>query len=301
MQHIQHTLPHLKHRLTSKLGQVEGELKVLNTAFESIKPSFGTDATSMYPRPKSLAEGFDDPAQMQNVLLNIIRLFGATIKQLIDGHDGDVASDAFDVLGLVTGKLNETSIQSSLTDGKVSKKGFVELSGSVRIKYIFQELFPRTLLAIESVLLSSCMDDEIRTIIHNVRGLRAGLFVPDAVFEILIKRHILKMESPAMECIDSVYDELVRMIQLLLKGPTSPVRSFPRLQDWMLDETIAILGMCRQPTVEEVKRLIMMEVGYINTGHPDFLGTLFIRSRNNERAHGINKVYGHGTRTTNAR
>jgi dynamin 1-like protein len=67
------------------------------------------------------------------------------------------------------------------------------------------------------------------------------------------------------------------MIKVLLQGATSPVRSFPRLQEWMVSETIAILEQCRQPTVEEVKRLISMEIGYINTGHPDFLGTQIIK------------------------
>jgi hypothetical protein len=40
----------------------------------------------------------------------------------------------------------------------------------------------------------------------------------------------------------------------------------------MMSETLRILDECKQPTVQEVKRLIMMEMGYINCGHPDFLG-----------------------------
>jgi hypothetical protein len=267
MHHIGQSLPTLKSRLGSRLTQLEGELRSLNAAFNSIKPSFMPD--SLTSRRRSFMDLAQDPNTLQNVMLNIVRLFGSTIKQLIDGHDGDVASDAFDVLGMVTGRLADTSMNGS--------KHGVELSGTVRIKYIFQELFPNTLLAIESMLLSSCMDDEIRTIIHNVRGLRAGLFVPDAVFEILIKRHIMRMQMPALDCIDSVHEELVRMIKVLLQGATSPVRSFPRLQEWMVSETIAILEQCRQPTVEEVKRLISMEIGYINTGHPDFLGTQIIK------------------------
>ncbi len=212
-----------------------------------------------------------DENQMRTVMLNIIRSFTFTIKSLIDGHDGDVTDDAFQLMSFVSGSVTT----SSTADGEEIRgltPNHIELNNAVRIKFIFQDVFPDTLKTIENYLMSSCMDDEIRAIIHNARGLRAGLFVPDALFELLIKRFILQMESPSMDCVDAVYDELLKMLRAVLAGPGSPVRSFPRLLDWMMNESVEMLDRFKKPTMEEVKRLIQMEICYINTGHPDFIG-----------------------------
>lgn len=66
----------------------------------------------------------------------------------------------------------------------------IQLNSTVRIKHLFQDIFPEALKSLENRLLSSYYDDEIRTLLHNVRGLRAGLFIPDSVFELLVKKHI---------------------------------------------------------------------------------------------------------------
>jgi hypothetical protein len=39
-----------------------------------------------------------------------------------------------------------------------------------------------------------------------------------------------------------------------------------------MNGSVEMLDRCKKPTIEEVKRLIQMEICYINTGHPDFIG-----------------------------
>lgn len=67
-------------------------------------------------------------------------------------------------------------------------------------------------------------------------------------------------------------NEMQQLIRQILEGPQSPVRHFPALLDWMMNVTLSVLDASIKPTVEEVKRMIAMEVGYLNTSHPDFLG-----------------------------
>ena len=256
--HIHQYMPSLKSRLSQKISSLEKELAIMNAPFKNLDPT-GTNL-----------DFTNNPQRLQNALLNIIRTFGDTVKSLIDGHDGDISSDTFDILGFMTGAPSTNDPFRKSWSGETGQ--IVELNSSVRIKYIFKDLFPRTLIQIERRLLSSTMDDEIRTIIYNVCGLRAGLFVPDAVFEIMIKKEILRLENPALDCVDSVHTELVRMINMILTGHNSCIRCFPRLQEWMMLETHVILEQCKKPTIEEVKRLIAMEVSYINTSHPDFAG-----------------------------
>lgn len=262
--HIAKYLPLLQQRLNGRLDSLEKELEVLNLPFKTMDPLFSGGNSNTSP---------SDPRQMKNVLLNIVRSFSGAVKQIIDGHDGDIGTDSFDALSFIMG--SGTTKQLGMAEQRRSigiAPQQIELNSSVRIKYLFQEVYPETLQSIESILLSTCMDEDIRAIIHNSRGLRAGLFVPDALFEVLIKRHILQLEMPAVECVHEVYDELVKMMRSLLEGPTSPVRAFPRLLEWMMLETTQLLDKAKKPTMDQVKALIQMEIGYINTAHPDFLG-----------------------------
>ena len=265
MHHIEKHLPALKHRLVSRLSELDKELSALKAPFSSLDASFFDTVGE--------SAGPDDPTYQQAIIFNILRSFGSTIKMLIDGHDGDISNDAFNALGYITG-TQAFDPNNKYADSNLSNIGpkLAELNSSVRIKYIFQDIFPSALHSLESRILSSYYDDEIRTMIHNVRGLRAGLFIPDSVFELLIKKHILQLESPAMTCVDMVHVELAKMIRGVLEGPQSPVRMFPALLTWMINVTQWVLDSCKQPCVEEVKRLIEMEVAYINTAHPDFLG-----------------------------
>ena len=54
---------------------------------------------------------------------------------------------------------------------------------------------------------------DILTAIRNATGPRTALFVPDISFELLVKRQIRRLEEPSLNCVDLVYEELLRIVQ----------------------------------------------------------------------------------------
>ena len=55
-------------------------------------------------------------------------------------------------------------------------------------------------------------DDDIKTAIRNASSLRVNLFVPEAAFENLSKQQIRRLESPTIQCVNMIYDELRRVV-----------------------------------------------------------------------------------------
>lgn len=97
----------------------------------------------------------------------------------------------------------------------VEGKGFTqdgvemfELYGGARINYIFTEIFGKSLLTIDPF--EALTDEEIRTAIRNANGIRPALFVPEISFDLLVKRQIARLEQPGLQCVDLVFDELLR-------------------------------------------------------------------------------------------
>lgn len=83
-----------------------------------------------------------------------------------------------------------------------------ELFGGARINFIFSEIFGKSLLSIDPF--DGLSDEEIRTAICNANGTRPALFVPEISFDLLVKRQISRLEQPGLQCVDLVFDELLR-------------------------------------------------------------------------------------------
>ena len=45
----------------------------------------------------------------------------------------------------------------------------------------------------------------------DMQGTRPALFIPEASFELLVKSLIAKLESPALQCVDLVFEELLKI------------------------------------------------------------------------------------------
>lgn len=86
----------------------------------------------------------------------------------------------------------------------------VELYGGARINYIFTEIFGKSLMTIDPF--ATLTDEEIRTAICNANGTRPALFVPEISFDLLVKRQISRLEQPGLQCVDLVFDELLRSV-----------------------------------------------------------------------------------------
>lgn len=142
-----------------------------------------------------------------------------------------------------------------------------ELYGGARINYIFNEVFAKSLQQVNPF--DNLTDNDIRTAIRNANGPRQSLFVPEISFELLAKRLIQRFEQPGLQCVDLVFDELQRVTS---QCETIELTRFADLRNRLVEVVTAMLRKCLLPTQAMISNLVKIELAYINTSHPDFIG-----------------------------
>ncbi|XP_013738425.1 dynamin-related protein 3A-like [Brassica napus] len=156
---------------------------------------------------------------------------------------------------------------SSLLEGKSEEMSTSELSGGARIHYIFQSIFVKSLEEVDPC--EDLTDDDIRTAIQNATGPRSALFVPAVPFEVLVRRQISRLLDPSLQCARFIFDELIKISH---KCMMNELQRFPVLRKHM-DEVIGdFLREGLEPSEAMIGDLIDMEMDYINTSHPNFIG-----------------------------
>jgi dynamin 1-like protein len=73
---------------------------------------------------------------------------------------------------------------------------------------------------------SELSDEDIRTAIKNSGGVRGSLLIPDAPFELLVRRAIARLLTPCLQCKDFVHAELLR---IAAQCTPPDITRFPRL------------------------------------------------------------------------
>lgn len=156
---------------------------------------------------------------------------------------------------------------SSMVEGKNEEMSTSELSGGARIHYIFQSIFVKSLEEVDPC--EDLTDDDIRTAIQNATGPKSALFVPEVPFEVLIRRQIARLLDPSLQCARFIYDELIKISHHCL---VNELQRFPVLRKRM-DEVIGnFLREGLEPSETMIGHIIEMEMDYINTSHPNFIG-----------------------------
>ncbi|KAJ4880706.1 Dynamin-related protein 3A [Raphanus sativus] len=156
---------------------------------------------------------------------------------------------------------------SSLLEGKSEEMSTSELSGGARIHYIFQSIFVKSLEEVDPC--EDLTDDDIRTAIQNATGPRSALFVPDVPFQVLVRRQISRLLDPSLQCARFIFDELVKISHRCMMNE---LQRFPVLRKRM-DEVIGdFLREGLEPSEAMIGDIIDMEMDYINTSHPNFIG-----------------------------
>lgn len=156
---------------------------------------------------------------------------------------------------------------SSMIEGKNEEMSTSELSGGARIHYIFQSIFVKSLEEVDPC--EDLTDDDIRTAIQNATGPRSALFVPEVPFEVLIRRQIARLLDPSLQCARFIYDELMKMSHRCM---VNELQRFPILRKRM-DEVIGnFLREGLEPSETMIGHIVEMEMDYINTSHPNFIG-----------------------------
>jgi dynamin 1-like protein len=95
-------------------------------------------------------------------------------------------------------------------EGKFVKDTAYELKGGSRLNYIFYDVYSTAVRDIDPF--DALTDDDIKTAIRNASGLKPNLFVPEVAFEILSKQQIKRLESPSLQCVQLVFEELRRIV-----------------------------------------------------------------------------------------
>lgn len=250
--HIRDCLPELKIRIGNMMGDVQEELDALGEE-----------------------SGGEEKGALGGKLLGLLSKFTANFAAMIDGkasntnqhHDGMPMGNGMN--GINMGMDNMSLNRAYNTPGNNSTIGANadELYGGARISYIFHQVFSRSLNSVGAF--DGLSEDEIRTTIGNANGTRPALFVPEISFDILVRRQIRRLEQPGVQCVDLVYDELQRIAHQ--SEPTELTR-YPNLRDRMLSVVGALLKRSVGPTQMWVSNLVRIELSYINTNHPDFIG-----------------------------
>eukprot|EP00267_Zea_mays_P051033 XP_020403930.1 dynamin-related protein 3A isoform X4 [Zea mays] len=155
---------------------------------------------------------------------------------------------------------------SSMVEGK-NRVSTDKLSGGARIHYIFQSIFVKSLEEIDPC--KSISDEDIRTTIQNSGGPKGAMFLPEVPFEILVRKQIGRLLDPSLQCAQFIYDELIKISHSCL---ISELQKFPALKKRLSEVVCSFLRDGLRPAETMITHIIEMEMDYINTSHPSFVG-----------------------------
>ena len=160
-----------------------------------------------------------------------------------------------------------------------------ELFGGALINHIFVSKYYPQMSEIDAC--DTLTDYDIKTAIKNAKGSKTSLFVPEAAFEILVRRQVKILEDPSLQCVDRVFDELVNIEEYCEKK----LLRFPNLRERVREFVLSLWKEYGFELKEFIRNLIRIELAYINTNHPDFLGGgknvlgLMLSGKNNRVKH----------------
>lgn len=156
---------------------------------------------------------------------------------------------------------------SAMVDGKSPDMSTKELFGGARIHYLFQSMFVKLLEEVDPC--EKLTDEDIVYALRNSSGLRNVLFVPEVPFEVLVRRQIAQLSDPCHQCLWIVYDELIK---ICLACESTGLKRFPSLRRHINDVVRKFLDAAAKPAETMIRNLIEMEMDYINSSHPSFIG-----------------------------
>jgi dynamin 1-like protein len=205
-----------------------------------IKSRIGKMLSSVQMNLDSLGESIDEQSAQYKggIILRMMSKFAENFGNKVDGK-------------------SSTELSTEMT----------ELYGGARINYIFNEIFGKLLRSVDPF--DGLEDEDIRTAIANANGTRPSLFVPEISFDLLVRRQIARLEQPGLHCVELILEEMQTMVR---QSETLELARFPDLKDRALEIVDKLLRDCVSPAQKMISNLIQIELAYINTSHPDFIG-----------------------------
>lgn len=220
-------------QLAKKLNQILEQH--IRTVLPSLKAKLNSHMVAVVRELRTYGEVMESKAEQGAVLLNILTKY----------------CEAF----------------SALVDGKSQEMSTKELCGGARIRHIFQSIFVKSLEEVDPC--EDLTDDDIRMAIQNSSGPKNSLFVPEVPFDVLVRRQIARLLDPSLQCLRFVYDELIKMSRA---SEAVDMQRFPTLRRRMDEVMGKFLRSGVKPAERMIVNLIEMEMDYINSSHPMFIG-----------------------------
>jgi len=188
------------------------------------------------------------------------------LEDLGEPMDGGVKDKKWALMQVLN---NFSTAYGNAIDGGVSDIGVQGLKGGARIRYIFEDAFKKQLESFSGV--GGISNQEFRTAIRNAAGPRPSLFIPDGAFDILIKQQIVRLKKPSLRAAELVKQELLRIVSTT---DIPELTRFPALKEKVVEIAEDVLDGCAEPAFDMISNLIDCELAYINTSHPDFMGSV---------------------------
>uniref|UniRef100_A0A7S4BXD0 GED domain-containing protein n=2 Tax=Chrysotila carterae TaxID=13221 RepID=A0A7S4BXD0_CHRCT len=142
-----------------------------------------------------------------------------------------------------------------------------ELYGGARINHLFRVEYFDELQNVDAC--AGLSDADISHAIRQATGPRAPLFVPGVAFEVLTRRQVAQLRPYALRAVEQVLAEMQAMVSACM--PKQAAR-FSTLQKRITQCATRLLARHAAPTNSMVASLVDMELAYLNTSHPDFVG-----------------------------
>lgn len=156
---------------------------------------------------------------------------------------------------------------SSMLDGQGEHLPITELAGGARIRHIFQQIFTAGLNELDPT--AELTDEDVRTAIKNSGGIKGSLLIPEAPFELLVRRAIDRLLAPSLQCKEFVHAELLR---IAAECVPPEVGRFPVLQTVLAEAVEEFINDGASPAEHMIRNLVACELSFINTSHPQFIG-----------------------------
>jgi replication fork clamp-binding protein CrfC len=219
--------------------------------------------------------------RLNTILMNNIRAKLPSLKEkvnkLVDEAETEMkvyGSSPFNedkgalLLSIITNFSNK---YKDAIEGKMIDLNVKQLYGGARINYIYYEWFGKLLDKLDP--LEELSDNDIRTTIKNATGTKNALFIPEIAFELLVKRQIARLVEPSIHCAELVNDELNKIINQICDQESKELSRFTVLREKILEVVEDLLRISKINTINMINDVLQIELSYINTAHPDFIGT----------------------------
>lgn len=138
--------------------------------------------------------------------------------------------------------------------------------GSAIISTLIDE-FPSAMLSIKSV--KEIPTETVQTMIQSHAGIKGSLFFPEQTFQTLVKLEIDKLRPCVKDCIDKAKCCLIDL-HTALEVPE--LDRFTSLKENIVQIAQEGINECSKEALAYADQLLDVQMAYINTRHPDFVG-----------------------------